>query len=104
MTSDQIRRYTIDTLYFSDEEVTNTVNIDDCLTKYISQCSDYLAIEQPDIDKLISGFLLIGVSFATIDYDKSNKALFDVVYRNSLYTLTFETHLIDAQKRIWNRK
>lgn len=86
----QIRQYSIDTLYFSDEEVINTVNIDNCLTEYISQCPDYLAIEQPDIEKLVSGFLLIGVSFSTIDYDKSNKALFDEVYRHSLYILTFE--------------
>lgn len=88
--SAQIRQYSIDTLYFSNDEVINTVNVDNCLTEYISQCPDYLAIEQPDIDKLVSGFLLIGISFATIDYDKSNKALFDEVYRHSLYTLTFE--------------
>lgn len=90
MTSVQIRKYSIDTLYFSDEEVITTVNANNCLTEYISQCSDYLAIELPDIDKLVSGFLLIGVSFARIDYERSNKALFDEVYQYSLYTLTFE--------------
>lgn len=88
--SAQIRQYSIDTLYFSSEEVIATVNVDNCLTEYISQCPDYLAIEQPDIDKLVSGFLLIAVSFTTIDYDISDKALFDEVYRHNLYALTFK--------------
>jgi len=90
MTTAQIRKYSIDTLYYSDEEVITTVNVNNCLTEYISQCPDYLAIELPDIDKLVSGFLHIGVSFATIDYERSNKVLFDEVYQRSLYTLTFE--------------
>ncbi len=86
----QIRQYSIDTLYISNEKVITAVNIDNCLSEYISNRPDYLAIEQPDIDRLISGFLLIGVSFTTIDYDISDKGLFDEVYRHSLYTLTFE--------------
>lgn len=90
MPSAQIRRYSIDTLYCSDEKVINTINVDRCLTEYISQCPDYLAIEQPSVGKLVSGFLLIGVSFTTVDYDKSDKDLFNEVYRHSLYTLTFE--------------
>lgn len=97
--SAQIRQYSIDTLYFSEEEVINTVNVDNCLAEYISQCPDYLAIEQPDINKLVVGFLLIGVSFATIDYDKSDKALFDEVYRRSLYTLTFENIVLMLRKK-----
>jgi hypothetical protein len=90
LTAAQIRKYSIDTLYFSNEDIITSVNIDNCLAKYISQCSDYLAIEKPDINKLISGFSKIGVSFAIINYERSNKALFDEVYRHSLYVLTFE--------------
>lgn len=96
--SAQIRQYSIDTLYFSDEDEINAVNVDNCLTKYISQCPDYLAIEQPDIDRLVFDFSLIGVSFATIDYDKSDKALLDEVYRRSLYTLTFENITLMLRK------
>ncbi len=88
--SAQIRRYSIDTLYFSDEGAIISVNVDNCLTEYISHCQDYLDIEQPDINRLISGFSLINVSFARIDYDKADKNLFDEVYRRSLYALTFE--------------
>lgn len=90
MPSDQIRQYSIDTLYFSDEEVITAVNIENCLSEFISNNPYYLAIEQPEINRLVSGFTLIGVSFTGIDYDKSYKALFDEVYQYSLYTLNFD--------------
>lgn len=99
MPPDQVRQYSIDTLCFSDDEVIDTVNVDSCLTKYISQCPDYLVIEQPDIDKLVSGFLLIGVRFDTINYEKSDKALFNEVYQHSLYILTFKNIVLMLKKK-----
>jgi hypothetical protein len=88
--SNQIRQYSIDTFYFCDVETITTINVDNCLTEYVSNCPDYLEIKQPDVKKLVSGFSHIGVSFNTIDYEKADKTLFDEVYQNSLYTLTFE--------------
>lgn len=86
----QIRQYSMDTLYFSNNDIIDAVNIDNCLSEYISQNPDYLAIENPKIKKLVDGFSLIGVSFTTLNYDESNKELFDGVYCQSLYALTFE--------------
>ena len=60
------------------------------MTEYISQCPDYLNIEQPNIDKLISGFEHIEVCFEKINYDISNKNLFNEIYSNNLYVLNFE--------------
>ncbi len=97
--SSQIRQFSIDTFYFSDERVITEVNIDNCLTEYVSNSPDYLSVEQPDIDRLVSGFSLIGVLFTTIDYGKSEKSLFDEVYRNSLYTLTFENIALMLRKK-----
>ena len=90
MPSEQIRKYSIDTLYFSNEETIATVNINNCLSEYISNSQDYLAIPQPNIDRLVSGFSIIGVSFVTIEYENANKSLFYEVYRQSLYCLTFD--------------
>ena len=90
MSYDQIRQYSIDTLYYSDDVVITAVNNDNWLSEYISNNPNYLAIEQPNIDRLVSGFSIIGVSFTKIDYDKSDKALFDEVYQHSLYTLNYE--------------
>ena len=96
--SAQIRQYSIDTFYYSDEEAITAVNVDNCLSEYVSNSPDYLAIEQPDIDRLVSSFLLIGVLFVTIDYEKSDKSLFDAVYRHSLYALTFENIALMLKK------
>ena len=99
LSSAQIRKYSIDTLYFSDEDVIAKVNVNNCLTEYISRCPDYLAIDTPETVKLISGFLLIGVSFATIDYNQSERSLFDEVYRHSLYDLSFENISLMLKKK-----
>lgn len=94
----QIRQYSIDTLYSSSDDILTAVNIDHCLTEYISTCADYLNIEQPMIDKLIYSFLHLGVRFAAIEYDDSHKELFHAVYEHNLYTLTFSNITLMLQK------
>lgn len=87
--SSQLRKFSIDTLYFSGSLI-ERVNVDECLTTYISESPDFLAIENPNIEALISGFVKLKVSFSKIDYDKAEKNLFNAVYENSLYELSFE--------------
>lgn len=107
----QMRNFSIDTLYYSDNASIKVINIDNCLTEYISNSTDYLAIKQPDIQKLISGFSLIGVLFVSLDYEMSEKSLFGEVYRHSLYELNFENialmlrneHLIDNNNDIMHK-
>ncbi len=94
----QIRQYSIDTLYSSSEDTLTAVNIDHCLTEYISGCADYLNIEQPIIDKLISRFQLINVCFTVINYEDSNKELFHAVYAHGLFTLTFSNIALMLKK------
>ncbi|NBH36359.1 hypothetical protein D3Z58_23260 [Clostridiaceae bacterium] len=86
----QIRRYSLDTLYFSEEEVIIRVNVDNCMTDYISKCQDYLDVESAEIEKLVSGFSALNVLFHSIDYERSNKKIFDEVYKNNLYKISFE--------------
>lgn len=97
--SAQIRQFSIETCYFSDEEIIKSINVDNCLAEYISNSPDYLAIDRPNISKLVSGFSLIGVSFAMIGYDESDKNLFDEVYRQCLYALTFENISLMLKKK-----
>jgi len=87
--ANQIRQFSIETLCYSNDKSIEAVNAHNCLTEYISNSSDYLAIENPDIEKLTAGFLLIGVLFVDIDYESADKALFDEVYRLCLYKLNF---------------
>ena len=87
---EQIRRFSLDTIRLSDQETIQNVNIDNCLTNYISNQGDYLNIQKPDVKKLISSFISLGIKFKTIAYDKANMELFTGVYEKDLYELTFE--------------
>ena len=89
----QTRKYSIFSLYYSDDDVIKLVNKDNCLCEYISNTRDYLAIDEADeadIEKLIDGFNLLGVRFVGFDYETLNKNLFDEVYEESLYEINAE--------------
>jgi hypothetical protein len=88
LTDKQIRLYSIYTLYYSDDDGLQAVNIENCLTNYISNSSDYLCIDEPDIDKLIHGFILLNVSFVSVDM--ANADLLEAVYTNSLYEINVD--------------
>ena len=60
---EQIRRFSLDTIRLSDQETIQNVNIDNCPTNYISNQGDYLNIQKPDVKKLISSFISIGIKF-----------------------------------------
>lgn len=86
----QIRKYSIFSIYYSDEDVILQINQNNCLRDYISNTRDYLAIDDPVIDKLINGFSLLGVHFIGFDYEIVNIDLFNAVYENSLYEINEE--------------
>lgn len=90
LSEQQIRRYSICSIYYSDDEIIESVNKDDCLCEYISNSRDYLTIDNPDIDRLIHCFTLLGVCFSGFDYDELDKNLFRAVYEKSLYEINDE--------------
>lgn len=103
LTEKQIRRYSISTLYYSDDDTIKCINKDNCLCNYISNARDYLAIDNPKIDKLIHCFILLGVCFIGFDYEGLNKDLFRAVYEESLYEINAE-NLQLIQKEILGEK
>ena len=90
LTEKQLRRYSIFSLYYSDNEIVKLINKDNCLCDYISNARDYLAIDNPEIDRLIQRFILLGVCFIGFDYLELNKDLFHAVYKESLYEINAE--------------
>lgn len=90
MRVEQVRRYSLDTLRLSNEEILTQINNDKCLQQYISNADDYLEIDNPDVGRMISQLIVLQVSFKTIDFTKSNKKLFDEVYENQLFEFTFQ--------------
>lgn len=87
--ADWIKLYSIGTFYYSASNSIETINIDNCLTDYLSGSADYLDIAEPKVDKLISGFKLLNVFFVNINFERANKTLFDAVYQHSLYVINF---------------
>lgn len=90
ISSELVRSFSIDTLCFSDELSLDAINIDNCLTEYISKSADYLAVENPDTPRLIAAFEFLEVCFAKLDYEKSEMGLFKDVYEHHMYELSFE--------------
>ena len=86
---EQVKRYSVLSLYYSDDEVLEKVEEASHIAAYINEKSDYLDIKAPQVDRLIHGFRLLKVSFTTIDYSSSEKNLYEAVYRNDLYDLNF---------------
>ena len=86
----QIREYSIATLLYTKEADLSAVNDSNCLTDYISSQQDYLAIENPDVEKLCDVMKLLQVFFKHLDYQVSNRELFNAVYQNSLYEINID--------------
>lgn len=90
LTLQQIKAFSLAYLCYSSKEEIESINIDDCLSNYISDDSGYLNISNPNIEKFISSFNILGIKFTNLDYEHSNKQLFEKVYEKNLYELNFE--------------
>lgn len=86
----QIRNYSISSIYYSSDDVIQAMNQDNCLSCYIANSPDYLAINEPNIERLIHGFKLLEVRFPKLEYRNSNLELFRAVYQNTLYEINFD--------------
>ena len=86
----EIRQYSIDTLYHCDDDLLTRVNVGNRLAEYIANCPDYLQISDPQIEKLIHAFTLLDVRFHSLNPEVSNQDLFKRVYKASLYSINIE--------------
>lgn len=86
----EIRQYSIDTLYYCNDDLLTRVNVGGHLVEYIANCPDYLQISDPKIEKLIHAFILLDVRFQSLNPNVSNQALFEQVYQSSLYSINME--------------
>ncbi len=99
--NEQLRLFSVNTLYFVDAATLDKVNENAVLTEYISNANDYLAIKSPEVKKLTSAFKQLNVCFPEIDYDCSDKSLLLAIYENDLYELNFG-NISMFLKNVWN--
>ena len=90
----EIREYSLDTLYHCDADLLAKVNSDGTLTDYISGSPDYLQINEPKVDTLIAAFKFLDVGFHSLDPNVSNRRLFESVYQESLYRINIENIIL----------
>lgn len=88
-TTRKIKWFIVGLLYFATREAIEAANNDGVIREHIQSSPGFLEIEDPRIDKLIDGFKILSVSFPAIDYEKSNKALLNAVYKNGLYQINY---------------
>lgn len=79
--------YMVHTLHYSSLENIQKMNIESCITTYISNNENFLDIDNPDVNKIINIFISLDIYFKNIDFDSANKDLFKEVYNNNLYEL-----------------
>lgn len=74
-------------LYFSPDTDIIEMNSQNVLTNYISNRPDFLRIQEPKIEVLISKFELLQIRFEKIDFKISDAKLWKEVYSHNLYAL-----------------
>lgn len=86
----QIKQYAVYILYYSSDTVIKRLNTNNTLSDFISGSPDFLDINNPDIDKIITGFSLINVKFEWLNFKESDKKLFEAVYNSNMYQIRFD--------------
>lgn len=90
LSEDQIRRYSIYALIYTDNAGLEKINKDNCLTDYISMQKNYLSMEIPDTQKMIDALRTLKVAFVEINLQQCNQDLLQAVYQYSLYELNMK--------------
>lgn len=91
-------KYLVDTFYYSPHKDIKRMNIDDIITKHISTCSSFLAISEPKITLITDALDFLKVRFGAIDYNVSDKDLFNEIYSRNLYEIDQSMIFLVLQK------
>ena len=87
---EQLNQFALYTLYGSDTSAMSAVNIENCLTNFISASTMFLSVDAPKVTCIIEGLRFLGVSFSKLTYSTSNKDLFKSVYDESMYVISYD--------------
>lgn len=89
-TDERKKLYALESIYHTDDVILEKVNSDDALSMFVSSHNDFLNIDNPNVQRLISVFELLDIKFQDIDYTISNKELFQAVYEHNFYVISFK--------------
>lgn len=85
----QKKTYALKSMYYSPKEDLVIVNLECKLSEFVANIKDFLNISNPEIVCLVDAFNLLNIKFKDIDYEISNKELFNAVYEGNFYIISF---------------
>ncbi|MGL5904426.1 MAG: hypothetical protein ACRCZO_17210 [Cetobacterium sp.] len=91
-------RYSLISLYTSNDELLTRINSESILKKYIENKESYLQIDNPKKLKILSAFEKLEIKFKSINYEVSDEDLFKEIYLNSMYELNFNNITLMLKK------
>ena len=80
----QKKLYALESIYHTACAELEKINSENILSDFISNSNDFLNISNPDIQRIVDVFELLNVKFLDIDYEQSNKELFQAIYSKFL--------------------
>lgn len=87
---DQKKKFALSCIYFSANQDLSEMNLENVLSDFIANCSDFLQIDEPKTERIITVLKLLQVKFIFIDYKISNYGLWSEVYSHHLYELNIQ--------------
>ena len=88
-TNEMKKTIIIHSIYNNSVEKLIEMNIENCITDFISKDRSFLDIDKPKINEILSVLVALNVSFIDIDYERVNSELFTEVYNENLYAINF---------------
>lgn len=89
-TEGQKKLYALESIYHTDSSELEKMNLENTLSEFISNTKDFLNISNPDTQRIIDVFELLNIKFLDIDYEQSNKELFQAIYSHNFYVISYE--------------
>lgn len=87
--NDFLKEYSFVSVSTNSNSTITTINIDNCLSNYISSQKDYLNISAYS-NSFIDNLKAINVEFVSFDIENANYSLLEKAYINDLYEINFE--------------
>jgi hypothetical protein len=97
-TEEQKKLYALESIYHNVWTELEKINTENTLSKFISNRKDFLNISNADIQRIVDVFGLLDIKFLDIDYECSNKELFQSIYSYNFYMVRFELVCLILEK------
>lgn len=90
ITIEDKNKYLIETFYYSSHDDLQSMNVNNVITEYINSCANFLNVQEPEVPLIVDALEFLIVKFDKLNYDVSDRSLFDMIYSRNLYKINKE--------------